>query len=64
MTKDQKVKKLLSKLKTDGEDLTMLSHLLENDYFHDEDIDGILADIIKIKDDIIASVAKLRKEIQ
>ena len=64
MTKDQKVKKLLSKLKTDGEDLTMLSHLLENDYFHDEDIDGILADIIKIKDDIIASVAKLKKEIQ
>ena len=64
MTKDQKVKKLLSKLKTDGEDLTMLSHLLENDYFHDEDIDGILADIIKIKDDIIASAAKLRKEIQ
>ena len=64
MTRDQKVKKLLSKLKTDGEDLTMLSSMLENDYFHDEDIDGILADIIKIKDDIIASVAKLRKEIQ
>ena len=64
MTRDQKVKKLLSKLKTDGEDLTMLSSMLENDYFHDEDIDVILADIIKIKDDIIASVAKLRKEIQ
>ena len=64
MTYDQKVKKLINKLKTDGEDLYQLSVMLYNDWHAEEDVDQLLEDIIKIKDDIIKSVAALKKEIK
>lgn len=64
MTYDQKIKKLIDKLKTDGEDLYQLAGILFNDWNAEEDIDGILDDIIKVKDDVIAVVAKLKKELR
>lgn len=58
---DNKISKLLNKLITDSEDLYQLSTLLKNDYFSDEDIDGILEDIRKIKTDISLTVNKIDK---
>ena len=58
---DSKISKLLNKLITDSEDLYQLSTLLKNDYFSDEDIDGILEDIRKIKTDISLTVNKIDK---
>lgn len=64
MTTEQKIQKLFSKLKTDGEDIYQLASILKNDYDSEEDVDTILDDIVKVKDDIINTVAKLKKELR
>ena len=64
MTTEQKIQKLFSKLKTDGEDLYQLTCILKNDYDNEEDIDAILDDIVKVKDDVISTVNKLKKELK
>lgn len=64
MSEEKKIQKLFSKLDVDGQDLYTLATVLKSQYENEEDYDKVLDDIVKVKDDIIAVVAALKKKLK
>lgn len=63
MSHDEKIRKLIRKLKTDAEDLYQLVDMLKEEYERDEDTSYIMENILTVKDDIIKTTNTLKKEI-
>ena len=63
MSHDEKIRKLIRKLKTDAEDLYQLVNMLKEEYEREEDTSYIMENILTVKDDIIKTTNTLKKEI-
>lgn len=63
MSHDEKIRKLIRKLKTDAEDLYQLVDMLKEEYEREEDTSYIMENILTVKDDIIKTTNTLKKEI-
>lgn len=63
MSHDEKIRKLIRKLKTDAEDLYQLVDMLKEEYEREEDTSYIMKNILTVKDDIIKTTNTLKKEV-
>lgn len=63
MSHDEKIRKLIRKLKTDAEDLYQLVDMLKEEYEREEDTSYIMENILTVKDDIIKTTNTLKKEV-
>lgn len=63
MSHDEKIKRLIRKLKTDAEDLYQLVDMLKEEYEREEDTSYIMENILTVKDDIIKTTNTLKKEV-